>query len=65
MLATLAAERTGASQSPEALLSGYHLAFLIGALALAVATVIAALVLRSAPKAQKDWSPAEYSASVT
>jgi MFS family permease len=64
VLATLAAERTGASRSPEALLSGYHLAFLIGALALSLATVIAALLLRPA-RAQKDWSPAEYSASVT
>src|SRR4051812_35568598 len=64
VLATLAAGRTGASQAPQALLAGYHLAFLIGALALTVATVVAALFLR-APRAQEDWAPAEYSASVT
>ena len=41
VLATLAAGRTGASTAPEALLSGYHLAFLVGAGVLLAATVVA------------------------
>ena len=46
VLATLASERTGASQAPEALLSGYHLAFLIGAAMLGLATLVALVLLR-------------------
>ncbi len=38
VLATLAAERTGASTAPADLLSGYHLAFVVGAGVLLVAT---------------------------
>src|SRR4051812_20265448 len=41
VLATLAAGRTGASATPEALLAGYHLAFVIGAAAMAAATLVA------------------------
>ena len=40
VLATLAAHRTGSSQAPEALLSGYHLAFVIGASAMGAATLV-------------------------
>ena len=46
VLATLASERTGASQAPEALLSGYHLAFLIGAAMLGLAALVALVLLR-------------------
>jgi hypothetical protein len=41
VLATLAAHRTGGSSSPAALLAGYHLAFVLGAAAMATATLIA------------------------
>src|SRR3954469_11966539 len=41
VLATLAAEQTGGAQSPQALLDGYHLAFLVGAAAMALATLVA------------------------
>jgi hypothetical protein len=41
VLATLAAGRTGASTAPEALLAGYHLAFVIGAAAMGAATLLA------------------------
>jgi len=46
VLATLASERTGASQGAEALNSGFHLAFLIGAILMAVAVLVAIVVLR-------------------
>ena len=54
VLATLATERTDgllADGEPlaEALNSGYHLAYLIGAALIALAVVVAALVVRSAP----------------
>ena len=41
-------ERTGASQTPEALLAGYHLAFLIGAAMLGIATLVALYLVRPA-----------------
>ncbi|MDA0183484.1 MFS transporter [Solirubrobacter phytolaccae] len=46
VLATLAAGRTGASTAPEDLLAGYHLAFVIGAGVLGVATVVAVWLTR-------------------
>jgi EmrB/QacA subfamily drug resistance transporter len=46
VLATLAAGRTGASTAPEALLAGYHLAFVIGAGVLLVATAVAVWLTR-------------------
>jgi hypothetical protein len=47
VLATLASERTGDSTSAAALNSGYHLAYLIGAGALAVAVLVTLTVLRA------------------
>jgi MFS family permease len=47
VLATLASERTGASQAPQALLDGYQLAFGIGAAMLGLATIVALVLLRS------------------
>ena len=52
VLATLASERTGDATSAAALNSGYHLAYLIGAAALAVAVVISLVVLRT-PRAAR------------
>ena len=46
VLATLASERTGASQTAGALNSGYHLAFVIGAILMAASVVVAVVVLR-------------------
>ena len=51
VLATLASERTGAATSAAAINSGYHLAYLIGAGALAAAIVVALVVLK-APREQ-------------
>jgi EmrB/QacA subfamily drug resistance transporter len=64
VLATLASERTGASQAPQALLDGYQLAFLIGAAMLGLATLVALVLLRTKREPQEKWS-GEYSASVT
>jgi hypothetical protein len=55
VLATLASERTGASQTPEALLAGYHLAFLIGAAMLGAATLVALYLVRPA-RARREAS---------
>ncbi len=41
VLATLAAHRTGGSTAPDALLAGYHVAFVIGASAMGAATLVA------------------------
>ena len=61
VLATLASERTGDATSAAAVNSGYHLAYLIGAGALAAAIVIALVVLKPAAgseQAQADIVPA-------
>ena len=47
VLATLASERTGGATDPAAINSGYHLAYLIGAGALAVAVLVSLVVLRA------------------
>jgi hypothetical protein len=62
VLATLASTRTGdlrAAGDPldVALNGGYHLAFAIGALLMAVAIVVGIVVLESEPKAAKDAAP--------
>jgi MFS family permease len=66
VLATLASERTGASQTAQALNSGYHLAFVIGAILMAASVLVAVVVLRQ-PRPRRDagHAPLEYSASVT
>ena len=46
-LKTLATEHTGGATDPAAINSGYHLAYVIGAGALAVAVVISMVVLRT------------------
>ena len=56
VLATLASERTGGATDAAALNSGYHLAYLIGAAALAVAVVISLVLLR-APRAAAQDAP--------
>ncbi len=48
----------------QALLDGYHLAFLIGAAMLGLATLVALVLLRPKRERQAKWS-GEYSASVT
>jgi hypothetical protein len=62
VLATLASTRTGALQAAGdpldvALNGGYHLAFAIGAVLIAVAIVVGIVVLESEPKAAKDAAP--------
>ena len=61
VLATLASERTGDSTSAVALNSGYHLAYLIGAGAMAVAVVVSLVVLR-VPRAASEGVPAGLAA---
>jgi EmrB/QacA subfamily drug resistance transporter len=71
VLATLATERTGALQAAgepaaSALNGGFHLAYLIGAVLVAVAAVVAASVLRSpgaepAPEAESHPAPTRRS----
>src|ERR1700678_4249887 len=46
VLTTLAASRTGTSQTPQALTSGYHLAWLAGAILAGVSVAVAAITLR-------------------
>ena len=53
VLATLASERTGDATSAAAVNSGYHLAYLIGAAALAVAIVVALVVLKPATSGEQ------------
>ena len=55
VLATLASERTGDATSAAAVNSGYHLAYLIGAAALAVAIAVVLIVLK--PAARGEQSP--------
>ncbi|HVI17503.1 MAG TPA: MFS transporter, partial [Gaiellales bacterium] len=64
VLATLATERTdsqladGASHLA-ALNSGYHLAYVVGAVLVAIATVVAVTVLKPAPMPSHEMAPAE------
>ena len=60
VLATLASERTGDATSAAAVNSGYHLAYLIGAGALAAAIVVALVVLKPAARGEQapDMVPA-------
>jgi hypothetical protein len=46
VLTTLAASRTGTAQTPQALTSGYHLAWLAGAILAGVSVAVAAITLR-------------------
>jgi MFS family permease len=55
VLATLASERTGDATSAAAVNSGYHLAYLIGAAALAVAIAVVLVVLK--PAARDEQAP--------
>jgi EmrB/QacA subfamily drug resistance transporter len=62
VLATVATERTegllaGGESSASALVSGYHLAYLIGAGLVAVALVVALTVLRAGPTAAYEEGP--------
>jgi hypothetical protein len=64
VLATIATERTDAliadgESTAAALNSGYHLAYLIGAAAIAVAVVVALVVVRSAPAGAEGEAGAE------
>jgi hypothetical protein len=62
VLATLSAERTdskladGAGQLA-ALNSGYHLAYIVGAILVAIATVIAVTVLKAVPMPSHEMAP--------
>ncbi|MGH3102069.1 MAG: MFS transporter, partial [Thermoleophilia bacterium] len=63
-LATLASDRTDAQlasgePAAAALNAGYHLAYLVGAGAIAVALVVAVTVLRT-PAAAEVFHPAEF-----
>lgn len=46
VLTTLAASRTGAAQTPQALTSGYHLAWTVGAIMAGGSVAIAAIAFR-------------------
>jgi MFS family permease len=46
VLTTLAASRTGTAQTPQALTSGYHLAWAVGAILAGASVVVAAIALR-------------------
>jgi EmrB/QacA subfamily drug resistance transporter len=54
LLTTLAAGRTGTIQTPEALTSGYHLAWGTGAILGAAAIAVAVIALRAPRRAQPD-----------
>jgi MFS family permease len=66
LLTALAATRTGGDMddtaNTAALLDGYHLTFLIGAISLGLAVVIAAILLptRAAPPVQHEGAPAAH-----
>ncbi len=65
VLATLATERTSSQIDAgvgqlEALNSGYHLAYIIGAILVGIATVIAVTVLREAPMPSPEEMAAEH-----
>jgi EmrB/QacA subfamily drug resistance transporter len=55
MLTTLAASRTGASQTAQALTNGYHLAWMAGAIFGAASIVVAVIALR--PRARRPAQP--------
>jgi EmrB/QacA subfamily drug resistance transporter len=62
VLATLATERTssrldGGASHLAALNSGYHLAYLVGAVLVAIATVVAVTVLKPAPMPTQEMTP--------
>jgi MFS family permease len=56
VLTTLAASRTGTAQTPQALTSGYHLAWTIGAILAGASVAVAAIALRqpSGPDRQRQ-----------
>jgi MFS family permease len=68
VLATLATERTDSKLADgaghlAALNSGYHLAYVVGAILVAIATVIAVTVLKPAPMPSPEMAPAETEAA--
>jgi EmrB/QacA subfamily drug resistance transporter len=60
VLATLASERTDGATDPAAINGGYHLAYLIGAGALAVAVLVSAFVLRAPREASAPAAMAAH-----
>jgi hypothetical protein len=50
VLTTLAASRTGTAQTPQALTSGYHLAWTVGAILAGASVAVAAIALRQPGK---------------
>lgn len=64
VLSTLASSRTGALRTPQALTSGFHLAFGVAATLLVAATVIAVTVLRDQPVAAPAEETAAHSVAV-
>jgi EmrB/QacA subfamily drug resistance transporter len=62
VLTTLAASRTGTAQTPQALTSGYHLAWTVGAILAGASVVVAAIALRqpSGPDRHQRSRPRDH-----